>query len=79
MATKIDSRTYAIKDAETGKLVALVDAYNKVQALGHIAQRAYLVEPATRQEMYDAGKAGLEIESACKTAPQLDLTEPTAE
>lgn len=62
MATKIEPRTYAVKEADTGKLIALVDAFNNAQVFGHMARKAYVVEPASRQEMYEAGRAGVPIE-----------------
>ena len=64
MATEIKTRTYAVSEAESGKLVALIDAQNNVQVFSHMARQAYTVAPATQAQMYEAGQSGVKLEKA---------------
>jgi hypothetical protein len=64
MATEIKTRTYAVSEAESGKLVALIEAQNNVQVFSHMARQAYTVAPATQAQMYEAGQSGVKLEKA---------------
>lgn len=61
MATQ---RIYSITTIESGKVVALVQASNKAQALAHHARRTFGVAVAIPEQLIDATKRGIEVEIA---------------
>ena len=57
-----NSRIYAVKTKE-GEIVALVEAVNNIQVLGHMARKTFDVSPAKQHELIAAIKAGREVET----------------
>ena len=57
-----NSRIYAVKTKE-GEIVALVEAVNNIQVLGHMARKTFDVAPAKQRELIDAVKAGHDVET----------------
>jgi hypothetical protein len=68
MAADIKTRAYAVTEVNGGKLVALVTAQNNVQVFAHMARVAYVVEPATQEQMYEAGQSGVKLEKVSALA-----------
>jgi len=53
---------YAVRNPEGG-IVALVSTWESRMAVNHVAKATLSASRATQQEMYEAGKLGIEVQS----------------
>jgi hypothetical protein len=58
------TRVYIVTDRTTDKPVALVEAVTEPAARKHHSSKTVDVKLATQKAMFDAAKAGIEIETA---------------
>lgn len=64
MAKTKTTRHYIVRDKETNKPLALIDATSVAQARSHMSQKMHVVAYAEQKDMMEAVKAGIESEKA---------------